>query len=152
LVEQRRLVGGAFRDLPVRRRACGTRTPRRGRRGFGFRRRQRAVRGRSTRSWAELAGSADGVAAGLDVRLRISRGSLSLELANHSSKPLTVKLKSLGYGTRTIKQDLRGKQTRSLTWPTDRGWYDVEITTPEDPTYRRRLTGHLESGRPSITG
>ena len=110
-----------------------------------------AVQG-PNRFWAELAGSADGVAAGLDVSLRIIRGSLSLELANHSSKPLTVKLKSLGYGARTIKQDLRGKQSRSLTWPTERGWYDVEITTPQDPTYRRRLTGHLESGRPTITG
>ncbi len=38
------------------------------------------------------------------------------------------------------------------TWPTDQGWYDVEVTTAEDPTYRRRLSGHLETGRPSITG
>ncbi|MDX6260478.1 MAG: phospholipase, partial [Kribbellaceae bacterium] len=74
------------------------------------------------------------------------------ELENTGTKPLAVKLKARGYGSRTINQDVRGKQTRALTWPTDQGWYDLEITTTEDPTYRRRLTGHLENGTPSVTG
>jgi phospholipase C len=110
-----------------------------------------AVQG-PNRFWVELAGSVDGAAAGLEVRVRITRESLELELANNSRKPLSVKLKARGYGSRTINQDLRGKQTRGITWPTDHGWYDVEITAVEDPTYRRRLTGHVETGAPGITG
>jgi len=109
-----------------------------------------AVQG-PNRFWVELAGSADGLAAGLDVEARVNRGSFVLELVNHTRKPLSVKLKALGYGSRTINQDLRARQTRTVSWPTDQGWYDVEITAAEDPTYRRRLTGHLESGRPSTT-
>ncbi|MFI5708579.1 phosphocholine-specific phospholipase C [Kribbella sp. NPDC051620] len=110
-----------------------------------------AVQG-PNRFWAELAGSSDGVAAGLDVRISVYRGELQVELENTGTKPLTVKLKARGYGSRTINQDVRGKQTRSLTWPTDHGWYDVEITTAEDTTYRRRLTGHVETSASSITG
>ena len=71
---------------------------------------------------------------------------------NGSRKPLTVKLKARGYTSKTTTIELRGKQSRPLFWPTDSGWYDVEVTTPEDPAYRRRLSGHLETGRPSITG
>jgi phospholipase C len=110
-----------------------------------------AVQG-PNRFWVELAGSVEGAAAGLDVRVSKTGTSLHVELENTGTKPLSVKLKSRGFGARTINQDVRGRQTRTLTWPTDQGWYDLEVTTAEDPTYRRRLTGHLESGTPSVTG
>ena len=110
-----------------------------------------AVQG-PNRFWVELAGSVDGLAAGLDVRVERRGDALELELVNTSRKPLTLKVKSRGYGSKKVAIELRGKQTRSLPWPTDRGWYDVEVTVAEDTTYRRRLTGHLESGRPGITG
>ena len=110
-----------------------------------------AVQG-PNRFWVELAGSVDGAAAGLDVRADRHGDSLELELVNTSRKPLTVKVNALGYGSKTVTIELRGKQTRSLSWPTDHGWYDVEVTTADDTSYRRRLTGHLETGKPSITG
>ncbi|WP_432949005.1 phosphocholine-specific phospholipase C [Kribbella sp. CA-253562] len=110
-----------------------------------------AVQG-PNRFWVELAGTTEGLAAGLDVRLEIAGGTLHVELVNHGTKPLTVKLKATGYGSRTVTQQLRGKQTKSLPWATDRGWYDLEVTTAEDSTYRRRLTGHVETGRPGVTG
>ena len=110
-----------------------------------------AVQG-PNRFWVELAGSVDGAAAGLDVRAERLGDSLDLELVNTSRKPLTVKVNALGYGSKTVTIELRGKQTRSLSWPTDHGWYDVEVTTPDDTSYRRRLPGHLETGHPSITG
>ena len=110
-----------------------------------------AVQG-PNRFWVELAGSVDGAAAGLDVRVDRHGDSLELELVNTSRKPLTLKVKARGYGSKAAVIELRGKQTRSLPWPTDHGWYDVEVTVVEDTTYRRRLTGHLETGRPSITG
>jgi phospholipase C len=110
-----------------------------------------AVQG-PNRFWVELAGSVDGVAAGLDVRAQQHGGSLELEVVNTSSKPLTLKVKARGYGSKTETVEMRGKQTRTLPWPTDHGWYDVEVTVAEDASYRRRLSGHLESGQPSVTG
>jgi phospholipase C len=110
-----------------------------------------AVQG-PNRFWVELAGSVDGLAAGFDVQARVVHGSVELELENTSRKPLSVKLKARGYRGKTTHQELRGRQTRKVTWPTDEGWYDVEITVAEDPTYRRRLTGHVETGRASVTG
>ncbi|MEV0285068.1 phosphocholine-specific phospholipase C [Kribbella sp. NPDC050820] len=110
-----------------------------------------AVQG-PNRFWAELAGTADGVAAGLDVRAQQDGKSLELLLVNTTRKPLTLKVRARGYTNKTVTVELRGKQTRELDWPTDHGWYDVEITTAEDTSYRRRLTGHLETGKPSITG
>ncbi|MGZ0146964.1 phosphocholine-specific phospholipase C [Kribbella sp. WER1] len=110
-----------------------------------------AVQG-PNRFWAELAGSSAGAAAGLDVRIENRAGALQLHLVNTSRKQLTVKLNATNYGSKTTTLELRGKQSRPLFWPTDQGWYDVEITTPDDPTYRRRLTAHLETGNPTITG
>lgn len=32
------------------------------------------------------------------------------------------------------------------------GWYDVTLTIDTDPSWSQRYTGHIENGRPSITG
>jgi phospholipase C len=31
------------------------------------------------------------------------------------------------------------------------GWYDLSITSPQSPSYLRRLAGRLETGAPSIS-
>ncbi|MGW7364621.1 phospholipase domain-containing protein, partial [Streptomyces sp. NPDC054841] len=33
-----------------------------------------------------------------------------------------------------------------------RGWYDIEVTADGDSGFRRRLMGHIENGRPSVSG
>jgi len=32
------------------------------------------------------------------------------------------------------------------------GWYDVTVTADRDATWSQRLVGHLETGRPSVSG
>jgi phospholipase C len=32
------------------------------------------------------------------------------------------------------------------------GWYDVTVTVSSDSSWSQRFTGHLENGRPSVTG
>jgi phospholipase C len=32
------------------------------------------------------------------------------------------------------------------------GWYDLSVTISGDTSWSRRYVGHLENGRPSITG
>jgi phospholipase C len=45
-------------------------------------------------------------------------------------------------------------ETRTLTHPTSaaHGWYDLVVTVAGDPAFSRRLAGHIEDGRPSVTG
>ncbi|NYH87857.1 phospholipase C [Actinopolymorpha rutila] len=38
-----------------------------------------------------------------------------------------------------------------VDWPTDDGWYDIEVQAVEDPTFRRRLVGRIEDGRAGRT-
>lgn len=91
------------------------------------------------RFWYELSGSAP-----VDVMFR----NESLELLNYGTTTITLRVHALRYGTRTLSVRLRPGQRRSLTWATEHGWYDLEVTTPG---FRRRLTGRVEDGRPGVT-
>ena len=77
-----------------------------------------AVQG-PNRFWVELAGSVDGAAAGLDVRADRHGDSLELELVNTSRKPLTVKVKARGYGSKTV-DDRAARQADPLAVLADR--------------------------------
>ncbi len=105
------------------------------------------------RFWCELAGTASGAAAGIDVRPSVvrRRSSLGLDLVNTGKAAVTLVLAAGRYGgeRRTVK--VPAGATRAITWPTDHGWYDVEVTAVEDDTFRRRLTGRVETGRPTVT-
>jgi phospholipase C len=91
------------------------------------------------RFWYELSG-----AACVDVTFRNG----SLDFVNYGGASVTLRVHALRYGSRTSTVRLRPGQRRSLTWATDRGWYDLEVTAPG---FRRRLTGRLEDGRPGVT-
>jgi phospholipase C len=91
------------------------------------------------RFWYELSGTAP-----VDVLFRNG----SLDLVNHGKATITLEVRALRYGIRTATVRLRAGQRRSLPWPTDRGWYDLEVTAPD---LRRRLTGRVENGLPGVT-
>jgi phospholipase C len=111
-----------------------------------------AVQG-PNRLWYELAGTRSGAAGRVDVRPGTVpyRRVLSLELENAGESRVTLRVAALGYGDGKETVRLRPGQTRTTTWDTDQGWYDLEVTAEEDPAFRRRLTGRLENGRPGIT-
>ncbi len=44
------------------------------------------------------------------------------------------------------------KVEASFNFEATDGWYDIEIAVDGDPAFRRRLSGHIENGKPSITG
>jgi phospholipase C len=113
---------------------------------------QLAVQG-PNRFWYELAGTRSGAAAGVDVRPRAVplRTVLALELENAGEEPVTLRLGALGYGRRRRAVRVRPGRTRSITWDTDRGWYDLEVTADEDGTFRRRLTGRVDNGRAGVS-
>jgi phospholipase C len=105
----------------------------------------------------EFAGRATG---GAQVTSRIDphERDLHLTLAATGSGPVTFTVRPLGY---VDEADLAG-WTRGVTVKPGRsrtvvhsaadahGWYDVEVTGPDG--FRRRLMGHIENGRPSVSG
>ena len=44
------------------------------------------------------------------------------------------------------------RRTTSTRSPTTHGWYDFTVTVDATRRGRRRSTGHIETGAPSVTG
>jgi phospholipase C len=57
------------------------------------------------------------------------------------------------YTNKTVEYTLRPNGELSEFWPLheSHGWYDFTITTGSDPGFERRLAGHLETGRDSMS-
>lgn len=105
------------------------------------------------RYWYELRGSLLGAAAGVDLRHRSRprRSSVELLLRNGGSQPVTLAVRPLAYSGGAVTVPLAPGVSRELAWPTDRGWYDLEVTAAEDAGFRRRVTGRVSTGGPGVT-
>ncbi|MCK8679443.1 phosphocholine-specific phospholipase C [Streptomyces lichenis] len=111
----------------------------------------------------EFAGPADG---GCELTTRLAPGerALHLTLENTGAEPVTFTVRPLGYAegrphasasgrpTRPRTVTVRPGRSRTLTHSAAgaHGWYDLEVTAPGG--FRRRLMGHLENGRESVSG
>ncbi|WP_369215223.1 phosphocholine-specific phospholipase C [Streptomyces flavofungini] len=90
----------------------------------------------------------------------ITRREIHLTLANRGRGELVFTVRPLGYveeddirsRTRTVR--VRAGSSRTIAWRTEdeHGWYDVEVTADSDSAFRRRLMGHIENGRASVSG
>ncbi|MEV8638845.1 phosphocholine-specific phospholipase C [Streptosporangium sp. NPDC051023] len=104
----------------------------------------------------EFAGSLAGKAAKVQVQqvIDIDPRKVRIEITNLGDDRLTLKVRANAYGEKEQTVPLRAGQYRQVVWPVEasNGWYDVQITCDEDPSYARRLMGHVENGRPSVTG
>jgi phospholipase C len=81
---------------------------------------------------------------------------LALRLKNESGAHVTFTITFNNYSTRE-PQHVAVRARDVGTWVLDScleadGWYDLTITLSSDASWSQRLTGHLETGRPSITG
>ncbi|RST06064.1 phospholipase C, phosphocholine-specific [Streptomyces sp. WAC05374] len=105
----------------------------------------------------EFAGPAAGgaeVASRVDPRER----DLHLTLAATGDRPVTFTVRPLGYvdeadlddWTRRVTVKAGRSRTVVHSAADAHGWYDVEITGPDG--FRRRLMGHIENGRASVSG
>ncbi|MCY7403646.1 MAG: phospholipase C, phosphocholine-specific [Cryobacterium sp.] len=95
-----------------------------------------------------LSGTSAGAAVGVDASITENRTTSDVELAvsNTGSVAITLTLTSLQYVSHAQIEVLRPGQQKKLRWPAPNGWYDVDISTTEDATFRRRLTGRVENG------
>ncbi|MGV9770670.1 phosphocholine-specific phospholipase C [Streptosporangium sp. NPDC003464] len=104
----------------------------------------------------EFAGSLAGKAARVQVQqvIDIDPRKVRIEITNLGDHSLTLKVRANAYGDKEQTVPLRAGQYRQVIWPVEesQGWYDVQITCDDDPSYARRLMGHVENGRPSVTG
>ena len=72
---------------------------------------------------------------------------LRVTLHNLGDVPLTYRLTcgEFSFESSSASLSVGPGMDRPVTWDLDRsyGWYDVVVTVDEDPSYRRRLTGHV---------
>jgi len=82
--------------------------------------------------------------------------SVILTLRNQGHAPATFGIKHHHYiaaAPHTVKVPARGTKTLTIDpLAVSHGWYDLTVTADNDHTWSQRLTGHLETGRASITG
>lgn len=97
----------------------------------------------------DMAGTAAGAAAGLDMSVvqRRGRRDADVVLSNHGRRPVTVTLTDESYGGRSVRVRVRAGEVRRMPWILSDGWYDVSATVREDATYQRRFTGRLAGRR-----
>lgn len=104
----------------------------------------------------EFAGSLSGKAAKVQVQqtIDIDPRKVRIEITNLGDHRLTLKVRANAYGDKEQTVPLRAGQYRQVVWPVEasHGWYDVQVTCDDDPSYVRRLMGHVENGRSSVTG
>ncbi|MEU9063655.1 phospholipase domain-containing protein, partial [Streptomyces sp. NPDC048430] len=101
-----------------------------------------------------------GGGAELASRIDAHERDLHLTLRNNGRRTLTYTVRPLGYvdeddlrnWTRTVEVKPGRSRTVVHSAADAHGWYDVEVTADEAGSFRRRLMGHIENGRASVTG
>lgn len=105
----------------------------------------------------EYAGTAQGAAAALRIATRVDAGTREIHLTfvNDSAADLALTLAPLAYSdARPRAIEVKAGATRTVAHPTagDHGWYDLALTAARDDSFHRRLMGHVEDGKESVTG
>lgn len=100
----------------------------------------------------EFTGTVNGKAATAAISSMQDRRTLVITLENPTTELLTFTVKALAYNAADETVTLTPGGTKTIRHRTADGWYDLSVTTAEDDTFTRRLMGHLEDGRASITG
>jgi phospholipase C len=87
---------------------------------------------------------------GPDITASPARGSLELVITSSAAARLTL---TSAYDGQQSHVTVRAGSTVTVTAPSafGTGWYDVSVTSDTDPRYLRRLAGHVETGRPSVS-
>jgi len=87
---------------------------------------------------------------------RDDQPKLELLLSNDGKRNVTFTITFNNYSSRaaqTVRVSARDKETWLLdACGNSDGWYDLTITLSNDSSWSQRLTGHLETGRASISG
>nr|HBK47156.1 phospholipase C, phosphocholine-specific [Xanthomonadaceae bacterium] len=100
----------------------------------------------------EFAGDAGGDVAQVESRYEAEPGVLVLRLGNAGERTCELEVAALDYAAPEppLRLSLAPRQWHELRLPLAASdhWYDLQVRMPGSG-FRRRLAGHLETGRPS---
>ncbi|WP_188309868.1 phospholipase domain-containing protein [Streptomyces sp. CBMA123] len=91
--------------------------------------------------------------AGTELVARFDPRGTSVHVRNNGPAPRTVSVADAYAKGSARTRTLRPGASVQLTFDVDprSRWYDVSVTAPGTPVFRRRWAGHLESGRPGTS-
>ena len=100
----------------------------------------------------ELKGRVGTAGAEVTVRHGSAHGDVYLDLVNHGGTTVHLSVKD-GYGGRATSHQLRpgAKVTHTAHLNDTHGWYDLTVLSDHDAGFARRVAGHVETGKASIT-
>ena len=79
-------------------------------------------------------------------------GSIGWAIANAGAKKATVSVIDAYTGNRVTRQLAAHQNFQDrISLNQFYGWYDLIVTVAEDPTFKYRLAGHVETGRDSYS-
>ncbi len=96
---------------------------------------------------------ASNASAEISYRYDVASNSVLLTLMNPGSNEIRLRIANRydGQGPHTVSVPA-GKSVQDV-WKLEdsHGWYDISVSDARDDSYQRRIAGHLENGRPSIS-
>ncbi|MEZ0076494.1 phosphocholine-specific phospholipase C [Planotetraspora sp. GP83] len=89
----------------------------------------------------------------VSVRYDTGLSGVTLTLTNRggTSCGVTVTDAYGNAGPATYRLQPHASVTHSATLTDSYGWYDLKVTSDQDPTFLRRVAGHVETGKPSMS-
>ncbi len=83
----------------------------------------------------------------------VANGNLQLRLTNLGSSRCEFKVVNAYDPNGTVRKTVRGGDSENVYLDLRQayGWYDLTITVDSDSSFERRLAGHVETGRSSMT-
>jgi len=83
----------------------------------------------------------------------VANGNLVLKFTNKGDKNARLSVADNAYGARTKPVIVPAGETVEEKWvlASSHHWYDLTVTDNDDDAFQRRLAGHIETGKPSIT-
>ncbi len=94
----------------------------------------------------------NGVEVAVTITGRADHPTLQIAFSNTTSGTVTAEVSGLDGQTRSVPIAPGSRSTTVDPVEHARGWYDITVTLGAHREYRRRFAGHLENGKPSITG
>jgi phospholipase C len=90
---------------------------------------------------------------GLEVVARHEAASEAVQMVvTNAGAPIAVTITDAYGHTRPVTQEIRsGGRLEYVVAGDTEGWYDITVTSSGDAGFLRRLAGHVENGRPSIS-
>ncbi|WP_459715474.1 phosphocholine-specific phospholipase C [Paraburkholderia sp. 2C] len=83
----------------------------------------------------------------------VANGNLVLRFTNKGNKNARLSVADNAYGALSRPVIVPQNETVEVRFvlASSHHWYDLTVTDNDDPAFQRRLAGHIETGKPSIT-